>query len=93
MSKVAKINYNEIVEKVQELPISLQIHFIDYLNFLHLKYKKPKLKSFLDPETNEDRTELRRRIKKAKEHPETLVTWDEVMFEIEESFGRKVKIN
>ena len=42
---------------------------------------------------NEDREELRRRIKKSQEHPETLVTWNNILADLEETFGREIKIH
>lgn len=91
MATISEVNYKEMIQKVQDLPDSLQLHFIEYLNFLHVKYKKMKSNN-LEIHPNEDREELRRRIKKSQEHPETLVTWANIITDLEETFGREIKI-
>jgi wyosine [tRNA(Phe)-imidazoG37] synthetase (radical SAM superfamily) len=92
MATITEVNYNEIIQKVQDLPDSLQIHFIEYLNFLHFKYNTMKSDNS-EMLSNEDREELQRRIKKSQDHPETLVTWGNIIADIEETFGRKIKIH
>ena len=53
------------------------------------------LKKFFDSKDMEAaiyKEELQNRIKNAKENPESLVTWNEVLAGLEEDFGREMKI-
>lgn len=93
MTTIAEVNYNEIIQKVKDLPDSLQIHFIEYLKFLHLKYKKKISDNAEELEIDKDREELQSRIQKAKDHPETLVTWESILTDLEGTFGREIKIH
>ena len=42
--------------------------------------------------TSDDRTELRKRIKNAEEHPETLLSGEEVINRLEAKLGKKISV-
>ncbi|MEM7183888.1 MAG: hypothetical protein AAF518_23490 [Spirochaetota bacterium] len=53
------------------------------------------LKKFFDSKDMEAsiyKEELQNRIKNAKENPESLVTWNDVLKGLEKDFGREIKI-
>lgn len=94
--RLKKQMFEETFSLLTLLPEKAQKEAIDYIYYLIFKNKgvsKSKIKTD-DPYSlsPEDRAELRRRIKNAEEHPETLLSGEEVINRLEAKLGKKISI-
>ena len=82
-----------LIREIDSLPIELLLPLKDIMNELKKVKKKPKSKSkakwTLEPE---QQTELLNRLDRAKKHPEHLLTWEQIIKNIEKKHGIQIKI-
>ena len=80
-----KINYKEVLLKIDSLPDDTSRQLLEYIDFLWERYgaNKPDL-------SNSERLELNRRIKKYEDYPETACSLEELILEMEDELGEKL---
>ncbi len=80
-----KINYKEVLLKIDSLPEDTSRQLLEYIDFLWERYGANK-----SDLSDSDRLELNRRIKKYEDYPETACSLEELILEMEDELGEKL---
>lgn len=85
---LSQLNFKVLKQNITNLPFEFQKEVIDFVDFLKFKNKKVEE----DILTDEEKSELNKRILFAKKNPEKLLTKKDAIKKLEKSLGRKIQI-
>lgn len=84
---------------LQQFPAELQeeikediLEYAEFLYFKHVDSSRKKVKKNPWGLSPKDQTELKRRVKNAKENPDKLRTWEQILQGLEKKNGKKISI-
>ncbi|HRG74995.1 MAG TPA: hypothetical protein PLX69_10585 [Leptospiraceae bacterium] len=81
-----------LIFKISELPESIQLQVLDYVEYLYSKHK-PRIKNVEVKLSEEEKIELLRRVEKVKKDPiRNSYSAEEVFDRIEKKIGKKIRV-